>query len=179
VEAIIDGAREAAVPAPRRPWLEELSSAYDLALLGPRTDTELILGVDDLPELQAQQTVVFKPDSDGNLAVYGTSGTGKSVLLRTLAIGAGITPRGGPVHVYALDFAAGGLRQLEPLPHVGAVVAGDYHERVVRAQTSTTGGSPTDPTSHESCSSWTISRPSATRTRSSVRERSGTRCFSS
>jgi S-DNA-T family DNA segregation ATPase FtsK/SpoIIIE len=132
VEAIIDGAREAAVPAPRRPWLEELSSAYDLALLGPRTDTELILGVADLPELQAQQTVVFKPDSDGNLAVYGTSGTGKSVLLRTLAIGAGITPRGGPVHVYALDFAAGGLRQLEPLPHVGAVVAGDDHERVVR-----------------------------------------------
>ncbi|MFT4287306.1 FtsK/SpoIIIE domain-containing protein [Nocardioides sp.] len=132
VESIVEASRLAEVPAPRKPWLEELSPAYDLALLGPRTDAELILGVADLPEEQAQRVVTFLPDVDGNLAVYGTSGSGKSVLLRTLAAAAGITPRGGPVHVYALDFAAGGLRMLEPLPHVGAVVAGEDHERVVR-----------------------------------------------
>lgn len=125
-------AAAAAVPNPRKPWLPELSSVYDLAKLRPRTDTDLILGVADIPEEQRQRTVAFRPDVDGNLAVYGTSGSGKTVVLRALAISAGITPRGGPVHVYALDFAAGGLRQLEPLPHVGAVVAGDDHERVVR-----------------------------------------------
>lgn len=132
VESIAGAARVGEVPAPRRPWLEELSGAYDLALLGPRTDAELIIGVADLPATQKQDVVHFRPDVDGNLAVYGTGGSGKSVLLRTLAIGAGVTPRGGPVHVYGLDFAAGGLRILEPLPHVGSVVAGDDHERVVR-----------------------------------------------
>lgn len=132
VESIITAATAAGVPAPRKPWLEELSPIYDLALLGPRTDSELILGVADLPDDQDQQTVYFKPDIDGNLAVYGTGGSGKSVLLRTLTVAAGVTPRGGPVHVYGLDFAAGGLRMLDQLPHVGAIVPGDDDERVTR-----------------------------------------------
>lgn len=132
VQSIVGASARAEIPPPRKPWLEELSSTYDLALLGPRTDSELILGVADLPDEQDQQTVYFRPDVDGNLAVYGTGGSGKSVLLRTLAVGAGVTPRGGPVHVYCLDFAAGGLRMLEQLPHVGAVVAGDDDERVSR-----------------------------------------------
>src|SRR5690606_8951384 len=79
-----------------------------------------------------QVPVYFRPDTDGHLAVYGTGGTGKSVTLRTLAAAAGITPRGGPVHVYGLDFAAGGLRMLADLPHVGAVIPGDDVDRVVR-----------------------------------------------
>ncbi len=124
--------RLAELPEPRRPWLDELSSAYDLSLLQPRTDTALVLGVADLPHQQTQQTMFFEPDVDGNLAVYGTSGAGKSVLLRTLAVSAGVTPRGGPVHVYCLDFAAGGLAMLEPLVHVGAVISGDDTERVAR-----------------------------------------------
>ncbi|MEI2809520.1 MAG: FtsK/SpoIIIE domain-containing protein [Nocardioides sp.] len=132
VECLIAAAALAELPVPRRPWLDELSNAYDLAKLGPRTDAELILGVADLPLQQAQETVSFFPDRDGNLAVYGTGGSGKTVLLRTLACAAGVTPRGGPVHVYCLDFAAGGLRMLEQLPQVGAVIGGDEPERVVR-----------------------------------------------
>ncbi len=131
--AAISGAADAAqIPKPRRPWLNELSRVYDLALLGPRTDAALILGVTDQPESQAQSPAFFYPDVDGNLAIYGTGGSGKSVLLRTLAAGAGISPRGGPVHVYGLDFAAGGLRMLEALPHVGSIISGDDSERVLR-----------------------------------------------
>ena len=44
--------------------------------------------------------------------------------LRTLAIAAGRTSAGGPVAVYGLDFAAGSLRRLEPLPHVGSMIGG-------------------------------------------------------
>jgi len=132
VESIIAAADRVEVPAPRKPWLEELSGAYDLALLEPRTDSELVLGVSDEPEHQRQSRLHFRSDIDGNLAVYGTGGAGKSVLLRTLAIAAGITPRGGPVHVYGVDLAAGGLRILEPLPHVGAIVPGDQDDRVLR-----------------------------------------------
>ncbi len=132
VASMIDAQRVAAIPAPRRPWLDELAPAYDLSRLRQRTDSELLLGVADVPERQEQIPLYFLPDVDGNIAIYGTGGSGKSATLRSLACSAAITPRGGPVHVYALDFGAGSLRMLEQLPHVGAVIRGDDVERVAR-----------------------------------------------
>ncbi|NYF11326.1 S-DNA-T family DNA segregation ATPase FtsK/SpoIIIE [Leifsonia sp. AK011] len=132
VKTLIAAANAAKIPLPRRPWLDELASAFDVTKLRQRTDTELVLGVSDIPEEQRQDVVVFRPDTDGHLAVYGTGGSGKTVTMRTLASVAGITPRGGPVNVYALDFAGNGLRMLESLPHVGAVIPADDTERVIR-----------------------------------------------
>ncbi|MFD6134481.1 FtsK/SpoIIIE domain-containing protein [Isoptericola sp. NPDC060257] len=133
VATIRHAATSAGVPAPRKPWLEELAATYDLALLpNPRTDSRLLLGVRDDPHGQAQPTVHYEPDVDGNLAVYGTGGTGKSTTLRTIAVTAGLTARGGPVQVYGIDCGSGGLSMLESLPHVGAVISGDDEERVSR-----------------------------------------------
>lgn len=132
VAAIVRAQAAARIPAPRRPWLDELASGYDLGLLRQRTDAELLLGVSDIPDRQEQRPVYFRPDVDGNLAIYGTGGSGKSTVLRTLASAAAITPRGGPVHVYGLDFGAGSLRMLEKLPHVGSIIPGDDAERIVR-----------------------------------------------
>ncbi len=123
----------AALPAPRQPWLPELAEAYDLAKTPQsRTDTELIFGICDDPDAQAQLPIAFRPDVDGNMCVIGTGGSGKSGFLRTLAVAAGLTARGGPCHVYGLDFGARGLDMLEALPHVGSVVSGDDDERVSR-----------------------------------------------
>ena len=133
VSTIIEAADQAGVPAPRKPWLSELAEAYDLSLLPTRrTDEQLLMGVMDVPEDQAQPTVSYFPDRDGNMAVYGTGGSGKSSTLRTIAISAASTVRGGPVHVYGLDFGASGLTMLEELPHVGSIVSGDDEERVIR-----------------------------------------------
>lgn len=123
----------AGLPEPRRPWMPELAHVYDLAELPtPRRDSELVFGVVDLPEEQRQGTVAFHPDRDGNMVVIGTGGAGKSTLLRTLALSAGLTARGGPCFVYALDYGSRGLSMLEPLPHVGAVIGADDVERTTR-----------------------------------------------
>ena len=132
VRALIGAAKAARIPAPRRPWLDELAPLFDVTKLAQRTDTDLVLGVTDIPDEQRQDVAWFRPDTDGHLAIYGTGGSGKTVTLRTLAAVAGVTPRGGPVDVYGLDFAGGGLRMLETLPHVGSIVSGDDVERVVR-----------------------------------------------
>ncbi|MBD7956949.1 FHA domain-containing protein [Microbacterium sp. Sa4CUA7] len=132
VATMVAASKSASIAAPRRPWLDDLASVYDLTLLRQRTDEKLLLGVQDVPQRQAQDTVYFEPDDDGHLAIYGTGGAGKSSTLRTLAIAAGITPRGGPVEVYGLDFGSGGLRMLEAMPHVGAVIPADSGERVTR-----------------------------------------------
>lgn len=127
-----DAAQLARIAPPRRPWLDELATTFDQTKLHQRTDARLVLGVVDVPERQDQVPFFFEPDTEGHLAIFGTGGSGKSVALRTLAVSAGITPRGGPVHVYGVDAATGGLRMLESLPHVGAVISGDDTERIER-----------------------------------------------
>lgn len=136
IERVVESVRRAAelgrVPAPRRPWLDTLAPAYNLELLGQRTDTDLVLGVMDDPDHQTQLTQHFRPDDDGNILFVGSGGSGKTTALRTIAIAAGFVPRGGPVHVYGLDFSGGGLSMLEPLPYVGSIVPADDEERVGR-----------------------------------------------
>ncbi len=133
VATVVQANEQVGLPRPRRPWLDSLAKAYDLAKTPQsRTDSELIFGVADDPENQRQLPVAFLPDRDGNMAVYGTGGSGKSGFLRSLAVVAGASTRGGPCHVYGLDFGTRGLQMLQDLPHVGAIINGDDDERVIR-----------------------------------------------
>jgi S-DNA-T family DNA segregation ATPase FtsK/SpoIIIE len=130
---ITQAAARAELPAPRRPWLDELADVYDLAKLPTRRrDDELTFGVIDEPDAQSPSVAAFYPDAEGNLAVFGTGGAGKSTALRSLAVAAGLTVRGGPCQVYCLDFSSRGLDMLAELPHVGAVIAADEGDRVRR-----------------------------------------------
>ncbi len=131
VTVMTDAAKRARVPAPRRPWLDELPTAIDLTELRNRTDDRLPLGVADVPERQAQEVMTFQPDVDGHMAVFGTGGSGKSVALRTIAASAAFADA-SEVFVYGLDFGAGALRALEELPGVGAIVTGEDDERIMR-----------------------------------------------
>lgn len=121
------------IGTPRRPWQPPLAPMYDLARLPrPETDADVVLGVADLPRQQRQAIAHFTPDESGSLLVLGGSGSGKTVLLRTLAAAVGMPKAGPTTHVYALDFAGRGLEVLGDLPHVGAVVHGHDSARVVR-----------------------------------------------
>jgi len=137
IERIVRTIRAAAnlgeIPIPRKSWLNELARIYELRRLPtPRKDTEIVFGVLDNPEEQQQPIAAFHPERDGNLAIYGTGGSGKSTALRTLAISAGFNARGGNCHVYGLDFGSKGLDMLKELPHVGAIIDGDDDELVIR-----------------------------------------------
>lgn len=130
---VIRAADLLAIRPPRKPWLNELAMTYDFSLLpNPRTDERLLLGVADDPARQDQPTVFYEPDKDGNMAIYGTGGSGKSAALRGIAIAAAVTPRGGPVHIYGIDCGSAGLKMLDVLPHVGEIIDGDDIERVGR-----------------------------------------------
>jgi S-DNA-T family DNA segregation ATPase FtsK/SpoIIIE len=134
VETVQGAAQRCQIPAPRKPWLDPLAPVYSLAKLpGYRDDQHLVLGVMDDPRHQSQPVIYYEPDSDGNLAILGAGGSGKSTALRTIALSATFSTRnGGPIHVYGLDFGASGLNMLQGLPHVGAIISGDDEERVIR-----------------------------------------------
>ena len=119
--------------SPRRPWQPPLAPVYDLARLPlPDTDERIVVGVADMPRQQRQTVSHFVPDQAGSALVLGASGSGKTVLLRTLAAAAGMSKAGPTCHVYGLDFAGRGLEMLEDLPHVGAIVQGHDNQRVER-----------------------------------------------
>lgn len=133
VSTIGIAASTAGIAPPRRPWLPELAAVYELAdLPTDRRDSDLVFGVLDSPSTQSQPVVSFQPDRDGNMAVMGTGGTGKSAFLRSIAVSAGLTVRGGRCVVYGIDFAGRGLEVLERLPHVGSIIAGDDEPRISR-----------------------------------------------
>jgi S-DNA-T family DNA segregation ATPase FtsK/SpoIIIE len=117
---------------PRKPWNDVVPPLVDLVDLRPRTDEALPFALVDVPAEQTRRVHAYRPDEEGNLVAFGAGGSGKTTLLRTLAAAAGMTRKGGPVQVYAIDAASGGLAMLTELPHVGAVIAGEDFERVER-----------------------------------------------
>ena len=133
VGSVSAAARMAGLPAPRRPWLPELRATYDTAAIRwRRSDSRLLLGIRDAPADQLQPAVFYEPSREGNMAIYGTGGSGKSAALRQVAVAASLAAATAPVYVYALDFGSAGLRMLEPLPTVGSVITGDDEERIAR-----------------------------------------------
>ncbi|MHC2999828.1 FtsK/SpoIIIE domain-containing protein [Microbacterium sp. HJ5] len=132
VANLVQASADAGIPAPRRPWLDDLAATIDLRDLPLEGDRRIPIGLADIPQRQLQEAVFFQPDTDGHMLVYGTSGAGKSAALRTIGIAAGARPDLGRVAVYGIDFGTGALRSLETMPHVGSVVAGDDVERVQR-----------------------------------------------
>ncbi|WP_019973408.1 FtsK/SpoIIIE domain-containing protein [Mycobacterium sp. 141] len=140
VATVTRAAGQLRLPTPRKPWLPPLAAVCALEdLPTPAREGQLVIGRCDLPGKQSQPVGYFDPDLDGNMAIIGTGGAGKSTALRTLAVSAALAPGDGPVHVYGFDFGSGSLRVLEALPHVGAIVSGDDDERIARVLRRLTG----------------------------------------
>ena len=91
-----------------------------------------VVGLVDNP-YEAQQTPLMVNLRRGHAAVFGGSGWGKSVFLRSLIVSLAATHSPGELHVYVLDMGGRNLALLERLPHVGAVISPDsdgFEERV-------------------------------------------------
>lgn len=144
--------------APKRPWLPALPDEVVLAggapgalLLGADAGDEaavpgvtedvhtcvpapgtLAIGIADLPGEQAQRPLLVDYARAGHLLVHGASGSGKTELLRTVAVAATLAHDHAPALVYGIDAAGGGLTAIEALPSVGSVVVEQQPERVTR-----------------------------------------------
>jgi S-DNA-T family DNA segregation ATPase FtsK/SpoIIIE len=121
---------------PHRPWLDPLPAVSGIetltAAVPPVRPGEVLVGIADDPEHQAQHPATIDLASTGSVLVVGTGRSGKTAFLRTVAASIVLQPEGEPMDVYGLDFAGRGLSMLDPLPHVGAIVDAEDSERVVR-----------------------------------------------
>ncbi|MCL2595229.1 MAG: type VII secretion protein EssC, partial [Promicromonosporaceae bacterium] len=108
---------------------QELVDVGDVGLID-ELNLVVPLGLVDIPEQQAQ--VEFEHDfaAAGNLAVYGASGTGKSVTLSTLALSLAARNSPGLCQFHILDYGNSGLAALRNLPHTANYLAIDDGERL-------------------------------------------------
>jgi DNA segregation ATPase FtsK/SpoIIIE, S-DNA-T family len=135
---------------PHQVWLPPLEEAPALsALLPPLAATDdrglcpagwagngqlsVPVALVDKPYQQRQDLLWLKlSEAAGHVAVVGGPRSGKSTLLRTVAMSLALTHTPSEVQLYGLDFAGGTLAALKDLPHVGGVAGRLQTDRASR-----------------------------------------------
>ncbi|MFD8997048.1 type VII secretion protein EccCa [Streptomyces abikoensis] len=146
MSVVVDQLRDAAVPT-RAIWLPPLPRAIALdTSAGPLQagtrgmqlavrpgPMRVPLGLLDDPAKQWQgQWILDLTVAGGHAAVIGGPQSGKTTLLRTLALSLAMTHTPREAGVYGLDLVGGGLAALSGLPHVGGIAGRADRERVSR-----------------------------------------------
>ncbi|GAA5192377.1 FtsK/SpoIIIE domain-containing protein [Rugosimonospora acidiphila] len=137
VRAIRGATRQLSIAPQHSPWLPALPTALTAdALPAPRTGDYHLpavpYGLVDLPAQQQQVPLELDLATLGHLHIIGSSRSGRSQTLRTLA---GLLARAhscADVHLYGIDCGNGALLALGDLPHCGAVVQRTEAERLGR-----------------------------------------------
>ena len=88
------------------------------------------LGLMDLPEAQRMLPCSHAFFSDGNFAVFGAGGMGKSSLLQSAALSLARRYSCETLYFYLLDFGAGALAPLKDLPHAADYISFDEEEKL-------------------------------------------------
>ncbi len=130
VEACRQAARTLAVPPARPPWPPPLPATVTLGELPRPVTPGLRIGLVDDPEGQRVDCLTWDAGVDGHLCVIGGPRSGRSTVLATLAD----SGRDGGRDVYLVT-AARSRAAVREGGHVGAVVAAEDHDRVLRLLT--------------------------------------------
>jgi len=96
--------------------------------------TDPILGVCDIPQKQEQPLFQLSlEEGGGHFLIFGSASSGKTTLLKTLALSIARMYSPAQVQIYILDFGGQShLRVLETVPHVGSVITRFETERAER-----------------------------------------------
>lgn len=104
---------------------------------------QVFCGRMDLPHIQKQIDYAINFIKDGHLAIYGSSGTGKSTLVQTIFYAMALKYDPSKFNSFIIDFNGGSLIGLSKMPHCVAYVT-DESENKVNQVLSTIGQIITD-----------------------------------
>lgn len=121
-----------------RPWLPPLEKEIVTTAIETGHDVGQIaaynlavpLGMADIPEEQKQVEYIHNFPEDGNLAVFGSSGFGKSTLLMTTALTLASQNSPERLNFFILDYGNSALAQLRGLPHTADYLSLDDTEKL-------------------------------------------------
>ncbi|MBO3662740.1 FtsK/SpoIIIE domain-containing protein [Microbacterium stercoris] len=134
VNLVTAATEQLGIPKNPSPWLMPLPATLPLDRFEGEDlgETEIVLGLEDVPADQAQRTLTWDLASGSHLLFFGGALSGRTTALRTVL--AQVVQRFSPgdVHLYAADFGNGALLPLADAPHCGAVVTPLDAERLPR-----------------------------------------------
>ena len=118
-------------------WLPPLPDRVAVGALlddtPPSSGLSAVIGITDDPTKQAQDPWQLDlTRAGGHVVVIGAPQTGRSTLLRTVAVSLAMTRTPQEVAVYGMDLTGGGLQRLEGFPHVGGVATRSHRDRLQR-----------------------------------------------
>ncbi|TYQ16044.1 UNVERIFIED_CONTAM: S-DNA-T family DNA segregation ATPase FtsK/SpoIIIE [Acetivibrio alkalicellulosi] len=111
-------------PLPETVYLDSLFKKDSINGIWPKKEEILSIpiGILDDPRRQRQEYANIDFASEGNLIVFGSSGTGKTVFLKTLCISLACSYSVDDVNIYIMDFGGRSLKSFDRIPHVGGVM---------------------------------------------------------
>ena len=89
-----------------------------------------ICGYCDLPQLQKQEPYAVELIKNGHVAIYGMSGTGKTLFLQTFVLAMALKYSPNMLQIYGIDFGGRTLGNLEEMPHCGGVAFADNKDKI-------------------------------------------------
>lgn len=114
------------IPADIR--IEELAKKYNYQkesnILNP------IIGEYDIPTNQEQKLLTVPISKDGNVIVYGASGSGKENFITSLIYSSMLYYTPTEVNYYIIDFGSGALKVFEKSPIIGDIINNDDEEKI-------------------------------------------------
>ncbi len=147
IEAVVEANDILHIDTPRPPWRDVLADSVllDKALLddamataaatggpSPAGGRTVTFGVVDNPERQDQYPAIVDLEDGGGLLVFGSGASGKTTLLRTIALSAALTSKHDPLAIVGFDFASRALASIAVLPQTIEIASGEDLEAVTR-----------------------------------------------
>ncbi len=137
---VVEEMQLAPLPQPWLPPLRERILLDELYENKPewsedKQELSFVYGQIDIPSAQAQITARHSFSKDGNLAVYGGPGMGKTNFLLTAALDLARKNTPKQLEFYLLDFGNNGLLPLLPLPHTADIIHADDREKIPKLMT--------------------------------------------
>lgn len=88
------------------------------------------LGLIDIPEQQKQEEFLYNFIKDGNIAIFGSSGFGKSTTLMTIMLKLALNNSPLLLKFFVVDLGNSGLAQMRGLPHTADYISIDDNDKL-------------------------------------------------